>query len=92
MAKVRLLLANAKNPAEKLTGCTGTNILTAVRAGDEPLVLGLLAANQGLIINKPNDKGWTALHFAAKGCFPAICKLLIQAGADVKYCVANSRY
>ena len=83
---MRLLIANAKNPAEKRTGCTRLELWTAVKTGNESLVLGLLAANQGnLDLEFADDKGSTAILYAAKGGFAGICTALGLAGANVDH-------
>lgn len=54
----------------------------ACRAGHADVVQALIA--RGAILDQTNNTGATALMYAAGGGFDNICKMLLDAGADVR--------
>lgn len=60
----------------------------ACRDGQTSIVKALLPKAQ---LNAKNDDGATALMYAAGGGYEKICKLLLDAGADVRIEDANSK-
>lgn len=61
----------------------------ACQAGQVEIVKDLVA--RGAALDEKNGEGATALMFAAAGGFDKICKLLLDAGADVRIGDAQSR-
>lgn len=61
----------------------------ACQAGHAEIVKELVS--RGALLNEKNREGATALMFAAAGGFDKICKMLLDAGADVRIGDAQSR-
>ncbi|KAL7410552.1 ankyrin repeat-containing domain protein [Mrakia frigida] len=79
---MELLLKNTPPPNLNLRDASGsTPLIVAVASGQESNVVALLAA--GADVNATNEKGQTALHYAASKARIEIGRRLIQKGADV---------
>lgn len=68
--------------ASQCDGSKPDPVQIACRAGHADIVQALVA--KGAILDQKNNTGATALMYAAAGGFDNICKMLLDAGADVR--------